>query len=131
MIMKKLVILLLAIVTFAIAYLERQTVGLPHVGNVVFDITSLYVPLGVVIFVTGSRIIQRRKLKEILWSLVAGVVAVLCSMVWMQLTMFTGEIVDRLDDETLLLFTFLNLIYILFVPIASIGIYIYSISNER
>ena len=129
--MKKLVIVLLAVITAIIAGAEYLTVGLPSFGNFVFTLFSLYLPAGIVLFVIVSFILLRCKAKEVLWALCAGVVAAACSFVCSHAIAFLGPYVnaDTISDDMLLASLFFMVIYLLSIPTLSLSAYFYSISD--
>ncbi|MBP5353304.1 MAG: hypothetical protein J6Y91_06055 [Alphaproteobacteria bacterium] len=129
--MKRLVIVLLAVITVIIASVEYLTIGLPSFGDFVLTLFSLYLPAGIVLFVIISFIFLRCKTKEVLWALCAGAVAAACSFVCSHAIAFIGPYVnaDAISDDMLLISLFLMVIYLLSVPALSLSAYFYSISD--
>lgn len=129
--MKKIIILLLAVVTSALAILEAQTIGFPHPEQFVFSVLSLYVPASIVIITTAALVFLRFSWKKVCWSLVSGTVVTMSSYVLSPLTIYVGECIDVQSASDLDVFLIFSMMagYLMAVPAIVLGIYFYSIND--
>ena len=129
--MRKVIILLLAMATSAIAFLEDQTIGFPQLGQTGLDFMLLYIPAAIVVVMTAALIFLRFPLKDVCWSLLAGTVTTISSYIWASLTVCVCAYIDMqaISDIHLFLMVFLMIAYVLAIPAFALGIYFYSLGD--